>query len=219
MSPVRPGPVPPGGAYVVLGGGGHARVVIEALRASGLTVVGLTDADPALAGRLIGGVRVLGGDDAVAAFAPATTMLANGLGNVASRTSSGLAMRARLFERFEAAGYAFPALNHPSAVVASDAELGCGAQIMAGAIVQAGARIGRNALINSRALVEHDCQVGAHVHVAPGAILCGGVRIGARSHIGAGAIILQNVAVGADVVVAAGAVVARDASDCAFVGR
>ena len=81
-------------------------------------------------------------------------------------------------------------ISHVSAAIASDATLGDGAQVMAGAVIQPAARIGRNVLVNTRAVVEHDCVVGDHAHVAPGAVLCGGVSIGESAHIGAGAVIL-----------------------------
>lgn len=206
-------------SIIVLCAGGHARVVTEALRCAGWTVLGLTDSNPSLYGRHVGGVPVLGPDDLLDGFDRATTHLANGCGNTVDRTSAGLGPRWRLFERFHAMGFRFPAVRHPGAIVASDAVLDEGAQVMAGAVVQPAASIGRNVIVNSRALVEHDCHIGPHTHIAPGALLCGGVRVGAASHVGAGAVILQNVVVGDGVVIAAGSVVTRDVpSDTRVIG-
>jgi UDP-perosamine 4-acetyltransferase len=133
--------------------------------------------------------------------------LANGLGNRASRSGSGLAARRELFGRFAALGYTFPVITHAAAVIASDASLGDGAQVMAGAIIQPAARIGRNVLVNTRAVVER-CQVGDHSHIAR----CGAVwrRAVGEAHVGAGAVVLGGLSVGAGAVVAAGAVITKN---------
>ena len=205
-------------SLIVLCAGGHARVVIEALLSRGIRPAAVTDSDAARVGQSVGGIPITGPDEDIFGMDANSVELANGLGNRASRADSGLSGRRALFERFAAAGYRFPVISHASAVIASDAALGDGAQIMAGAVVQSAARIGRNVLVNSRALVEHDCRIGDHAHVAPGAVLCGGVSVGESVHVGAGAVILVGVNVGAGAVIAAGAVVARNVAPGAFAG-
>jgi sugar O-acyltransferase (sialic acid O-acetyltransferase NeuD family) len=203
-------------SLIVLCAGGHARVVIEALLSRGIRPAAVTDSDAARIGQSVGGVPITGPDQDVLKMDARSVELANGLGNRASRGDSGLSGRRALFDRFAAAGYRFPVIAHASAVIASDASLGDGAQIMAGAVVQPAARIGRNVLVNSRAVVEHDCRLGDHAHVAPGAVLCGGVSVGESAHIGAGAVLLVGINVGAGAVVAAGAVVTRNVAPGAF---
>jgi sugar O-acyltransferase (sialic acid O-acetyltransferase NeuD family) len=205
-------------SLIVLCAGGHARVVIEALLSRGTRPNGVTDRDSARVGTLIGGVPITGPDEDILKMRTDEVELVNGLGNRASRSSSGLSARRELFDRFVALGYAFPVISHVSAVIASDASLGDGAQVMAGAIIQPAARLGRNVLVNSRAVVEHDCQVGEHAHIAPGAVLCGGVLVGECAHVGAGAVVLGGVSVGAGAVVAAGAIVAKNVEAGAFAG-
>jgi sugar O-acyltransferase (sialic acid O-acetyltransferase NeuD family) len=205
-------------SLVVLCAGGHARVVIEALRSRGARPTAVTDRDSTRVGSFLGGIPIIGSDEDILAMKADSVELANGLGNRASRSSPGLAGRRELFGRFAALGYAFPVISHLSAVIASDVSPGEGAQVMAGAIIQPGARIGRNVLVNTRAVVEHDCQIGDHCHIAPGAVLCGGVSVGEGTHVGAGAIILGGVNLGAGSVVAAGTVVARDVAAGAFAG-
>lgn len=171
-------------SVIVLCAGGHARVVIEALLSRGIRPAAVIDRDAARVGEAIGGVPIRGSDDDVMKTAVDTVELANGLGNRASRTNSGLSGRRALFGRFAAMGYKFPVIAHAAAVIASDVQLGDGAQVMAGAVIQPAARIGQNVLVNTRAVVEHDCVVGDHAHVAPGAVLCGGCR-SARASISA----------------------------------
>lgn len=205
-------------SLIVLRAGGHARVVIEALLSRGICPAAVTDTDAARVGESVGGIPITGSDDDVLKMGVDAVELANGLGNRASRADSGLSSRRALFGRFSALGYRFPAIAHASSVIASDARLGDGVQVMAGAIVQPASRIGQNTLVNTRAVVEHDCVVGDHVHIAPGAVLCGGVSVGESAHIGAGAVLLVGIKVGAGAIVAAGAVIAKDVAAGAFAG-
>jgi sugar O-acyltransferase (sialic acid O-acetyltransferase NeuD family) len=205
-------------SLVVLCAGGHARVIIEALRSCGIDPFALTDRDPSRKGSIMCGIKIIGTDEQVTAMAAGEIELANGLGNRTARSDSGLGARRALFERFCALGYSFPVIAHAASTVASDAELKAGAQIMAGALVQSGARVGYNVIVNTGAIVEHDCRVGDHAHIAPGAVLCGGVAVAEEAHIGAGAVVLNGLSVGRGAVVAAGAVVTTDVGERGFAG-
>jgi UDP-perosamine 4-acetyltransferase len=187
---------------IVLGSGGHARVLLEALSAGGRPVLGVLTLDRALWGDRLLGVPVLGGDERLAEHPPATIDLVNGVGSTGDP-----AARIAAQERAAAAGYRFSAVVHPSAVVSPSATIDAGAQVLAGAVVQAGARIREGAILNTRASVDHDGDVGAFAHIAPGAVLCGDVKIGRGSHVGAGAVVIQSLAIGAGALVAAGSVV------------
>lgn len=197
---------------IVLGAGGHAKVLVDALNSAGLPVRGITDASPAKAGSVVLGVPVLGGDKKVLAFAPEVVHLVNGIGSVRVST-----LRRKIYDDFKNRGYFFARVVHASAIVAPDAVLAEGAQIMAGVVLQTGCRIGENAIINTRAAVDHDCRIGAHVHISPGVTLCGNVEVGEGSHIGAGATVIQGVRIGRNCMVAAGAVVIGDIPDGATV--
>jgi UDP-perosamine 4-acetyltransferase len=190
---------------VVLGGGGHARVLLDLIgRAGGLVAKAILDPDPSLIGRMILGVPVVGDDAALDAFPPNRVLLVNGVGSVRDTGA-----RRDLFLRCRDLGYRFATLVHPTAVLATGVALGEGAQVLAGAVVNTGARLGENCIVNTAAVVEHDCIVGAHVHVATGAVLAGGVTLGEGVHVGAGATVIQGITVGAGAVIGAGAVVVR----------
>src|SRR5881392_1982154 len=107
-------------SLIVLGAGGHARVVIEALLSRGQRPSAVTDRDSARIGTLCGGISIIGPDEDVLKMKIDQVQLANGLGNRASRSDSGLSARRDLFARFAALGYAFPVIAHASAVIASD---------------------------------------------------------------------------------------------------
>lgn len=190
---------------LVLGGGGHAKPVIETLRATGAEPVGFLDDAPREA---VLGVPCLGPIAALRAGSAQAAVIA--IGDNATRL--------RLAALCRAAGLALPPLIHPAALVSASATIGEGAQVMARAVIGAEARLGALALVNTGAIVEHDAAIGEAAHVAPGAVLCGFVRVGARALIGAGAVLRPGVAVGADAVVAPGAAVAEDVADGARVG-
>jgi sugar O-acyltransferase (sialic acid O-acetyltransferase NeuD family) len=187
---------------IVLGAGGHARVVIDALRAVGATILGVVA--PPTATR-IQGVDLLGDDDVIDRFATDRVSLANGLGSVERPVQ-----RRAIYERFKARGYQFATIRHPFSSVAADASLGEGAQIMAGAVVQSGAAIGANVIVNTRASIDHDCKIGDHCHIAPGVTVSGSVLVGTGVHVGTGATIIQGIQIGDGATVGAGAVVVRD---------
>jgi UDP-perosamine 4-acetyltransferase len=192
---------------LVLGAGGHARPVIEALHATGAEIIGLLD--DAEGGPLLGVPR-LGPVAALSGFAAA------GLGAVVAIGDN--ATRARLAAQCRAHGLALPALVHPAALVSPSARIAEGAQVMARAVIGPLAAIGALALVNTGAIVEHDATVEDAAHVAPGAVLCGFVRIGARALVGAGATVRPGVAVGADARIASGAAVAFAVPSGATVG-
>lgn len=190
---------------IVVGAGGHARVLIDALQRAGAHIAFATDADPSKQGQTLLGVVVRGGDEAIAAHGRDQVLLAIGVGSMGNDVT-----RRAIFEWFETRGYRFATVVHPAATIARDVTLLDGAQVMAGAVVQTGTWIGRNAILNTRAGVDHDCRIGDHAHIAPGATICGGVELGEGAFVGAGACVIQAVRIGAGSVIGAGAVVVRD---------
>lgn len=195
-------------SVIIIGGGGHAKVLVQALLASAAPIAGIVDADPTMAGTVVLGIPVLGDDSHLEGLWAAEVRLVNGVGSVGLPEG-----RQAVFERFKSRGFSFAAVAHPSAVISSEVEIGEGAQVMAGAVIQPGCRIGCNSIVNTRASIDHDCVLGNHVHVAPGVTLSGGVTIGSGSHIGTGATVIQGIMIGERVTVAAGAVVVRDLPD------
>lgn len=192
----------------MVGAGGHARAILDALQnsAAPLEAVALTDPDCELHGNHLDGVEIVGDDDAL------TDLLAQGVrgacigvGGTADNWP-----RAVIYERLVAAGFELPPIVHGFAHVASSARLGPGVVVLAGAIVGAGTTVGDDVIVGANATVEHGCWVGDHVHLASGCILGGDVTIGSGAHIGLGATVLQGRLIGERAVVGAGAVVTHD---------
>ena len=192
---------------LIIGTGGHAKVLADALLASGRQVLGFTakktwNGEPT---ELLPGLKVLGTDAVLRDYAVEDVELVNGLGGV---DCSGL--RRRLQERLEANGWHFSGVRHPAALVSPFTYVSAGVQLLAACVVQAGARIGTGSIVNTAAVVEHDSVLDEYVHVAPRAIICGATHVGCNSHVGAGAIVRQGLQLGPDTLVGVGAVVVKD---------
>lgn len=198
---MRGGPPP----VVILGAGGHARVLLAALASTGVVVRGCVAPVAPTGSWPVERVPYLGDDPVVWEIDPNEVLLVNGIGSTGD-----LGPRRRVFEAARKRGFRFINIVHKMTYVCTEARLDEGAQIMAGAVVQTGVTVGTNSIVNSGAVVDHDCSIGAHCHVASGACLSGGVRLGDQVHVGTGASIIQNVSVGDGAVVGAGAVVIRD---------
>lgn len=195
---------------VVIGGGGHAKVVIEAARASGLwDVVGVVDASPSAAPCL--GVPVLGGDEIL------PRLLAEGIAS-AVLALGGNALRERLGRHALDLGFELPAIIHPSALISPSAKIGKGVVVMARAVVGTETTVSDLAIVNTGAVLDHDNVLGRAAHVAPGCALAGNVSVGDRSLVGVGTAVRPLIRIGADVVVGAGSVIVADIPDGAFVG-
>jgi len=190
---------------LLLGGGGHAKCVIDAMREWRLYapagVLDLTERK----GDTVLGVKIIGSDADLPAFYKRGLRLAF----VTLGSTGDPARRIALWELAEKAGFKFPNIIHPAAIVSEHARLGEGVYIGPGVIVNAGAAIGDGCIINSGAIVEHDCRLGNFVHLAPGAVLSAGVTVGDRSHIGTGCCTAQYLTIGEDTVVGAGSVVVK----------
>ena len=167
---------------VLVGAGGHAKGVVEALRASGGKVVTYIDRVPA---NWLDARR----EESDEAVEPSVGALVFGLGGM---TPDALAIRLALFERYRSRGFSAEPIVHSAGWVGTSARLGVGTVVLAGAVVQPGVQIGQAVIVNSGAIIEHDSTVGDGTHVAPGAIVLGGCRVGSCCMIGAGSVILPG---------------------------
>lgn len=192
-------------ALVILGAGGHGRVVAETAQAAGLTVMGFLDEDPARFAERPLGLPVLGRTDLLESDQCAADAIALGVGRNA--------VRLVLWQRFEHSRRKLPTIIHPRAWCSPSAVVGAGSVVMANATVQTSCRIGAAAIINTNASVDHDSLLGDGVHISPGAHLAGNVTVGEGTHIGIGASVIEGVRIGAGCLIAAGAVVVRDVPD------
>jgi len=188
---------------VGVGAGGHAKVLLDAVRAgTAHEVVGLVAPERTT----VLGLPVLGGDELLPALrAEGVEGAFIGIGE--------LRARCRLFAHLQELRFTLVPIIHPDATVSCSVQLAPGLAVLAQAVLNPDVRLGVNVIVNTAAVVEHDCALGDHVHVAPRAVLCGGVVVGKNSHVGAGAVVREGIVLGRNVMVGAGAVVVRNVAD------
>jgi sugar O-acyltransferase (sialic acid O-acetyltransferase NeuD family) len=195
---------------LILGAGGHAKVVAETALASGhYSEVAFLDDRCSGTDQLpsVLGFPVLG------PLELALDLIHREEFAAASVAFGNATARLNWIEQLDAAGYAVPVLIHPTAMVSPSARLGSGSVVFAQAAVQSLSTIGVGAILNTGCSVDHDAQLAHGVHICPGARLAGEVQVGSRSWIGIGASVIQQVRIGSDVTVGAGASVVRDLPD------
>lgn len=191
---------------VFLGGGGHARVLIDLVRIiDKYEIAGILDLR-LKKGTTVLDIPVLGGDDILAdIFNDGVKTACIAVGSVIDN-----GIRCRLYGIAKQIGFTISTLIHPNAFVSGESTIAQGVQVMAGAIIQTNTFVDENSIINTGAIIEHDCKIGKHVHICPGVVISGGCSIDEGVFIGAGATVIQGVRVGNNCMVAAGAVVIKD---------
>ncbi len=192
-------------SLVLVGGGGHASDVLQAVEAVNAArptydVVGILADDEVDPRRFVGrGLGHLGCIDDVAAVDAAYVLC---LGWPWTRD----AVARRLGER----GKPAPPIIHPSADVGVGVELGPGSVVLGHAHLSPFVRFGAHALVSYGATVGHDTSFGDHASVMPNAAVSGGVTGGHGVLVGTGAVVREGVCLGDGVRIGAGAAVVHD---------
>jgi sugar O-acyltransferase (sialic acid O-acetyltransferase NeuD family) len=191
---------------IIVGAGGHGKVVADIAAALGYKNIVFVDARwPQLSQVLVWPVIAASIPDD---FGDAHVAVAIG-DNVA---------RYETFTTLQERGASMPQLVHPFATVSRHARLGSGVVVAAGAVVAVNVHVGDACIVNTLASVDHDCILGSAVHVSPGAHLAGNVRVGNRSWIGMGSNVREGLEIGSDAVIGAGSAVISSVADHSRVG-
>ena len=191
-------------SVLIIGAGGHGKVVADAALRSGRTIVGFLD-DRADQISMIIGIPVLGPVASLDARGNQFSQVIVAVGDAHKRME--------LIERLLGLGLKIPVIVDPSAVISRFATLAAGTVVLAQAAVNAGARIGMGVIVNTGATVDHDSVLGDGVHICPGVHLGGNVVVQRTSWIGVGSSVRQGICVGTNVTVGAGSVVVSDVAD------
>ena len=201
LSPMTLSEVKP---IIVLGAGGHAKVLVSILKRLDRKIIGVTDRFPDLKADVLG-VSIIGDDREIIEFKPDQIDLVNGVG----MTKPGQSVRHQLAKEMRSLGFNFIQVIDPSAFIAPEAILEDGVQVMSTAVIQPGVIIRRDSIINSGAQVDHDSVVGEGSHLCPSSVLAGSVQVGKMTMIGTGSVIIPEVVVGDSQMVKAGMVVTK----------
>jgi len=191
---------------LILGAGGHAKMVIEAARSQGLyepTVCLGSDANDPLS---VLGVRVAPEtDDTLRALLSEMRFAFVAIGS--NR------LRRKLSCKLEDLGYTLATIVANGAWLSPSARVGAGSVLLPRSAVGADASLGKGCIINTCSSVDHDCWLGDWVHIAPGSHLGGKVQVGEESFLGVGCSVIPEKRIGSRTTLGSGAVVVRDIPD------
>lgn len=186
---------------LIVGAGGHGKVVADILLLSGVNLLGFLDDDPQATGSERLGLPVLGRIDEYACHAPDGLVLGIGSNRV----------RQAIVQRLgQEASHLWLNAIHPRAIVAESAILGKGVVIAAQAVVNPDTILGDHVIINTSSSVDHDCRINDFAHIAPGSHLAGGVIVEEGASLGIGTSVIPGVRIGQWAIVGAGSLVLHD---------
>ena len=174
---------------IIIGAGGHAKVIADIIEKSGDEVVGFLDDNKENGATVIKNYKVIGGSNN--RFAMAITKE-----NVEFVIAIGDNQKRK--EISNSPNLKFYTAIHPSAQIGLDVRIEEGTVIMA------------NSCINSSAIIEHDNIIEDYVHISPNATLGGTVKIGESTHVGIGSIVKNNITICKNCTIGAGAVVVKN---------
>lgn len=186
---------------VIIGAGGHAKVIADIIKKSGDTIVGFLDDNKKIGEHIILNYKVIG--------------------NLADRISISksnpdyefiiaIGDNKKREEISHSPNLKFYTAIHPSAQIGLDVEIQEGTVIMANACINSSAKIGKHCIINTGAIIEHDNIIEDFVHISPNVALGGTVKIGKSTHVGIGSTIKNNITICENCKIGAGAVVVKN---------
>lgn len=182
---------------IIIGAGGHSKVVADIVRALGDIVVGFLD-DSFDGEREFYGSKIIGNVDSYSVYAKDCQFVI-AIGNNSVRDKISNKLNCQWYTGI-----------HPSAIISKSASVGNGTVIMPNAVVNADAKIGEHVIINTGSIVEHDCVVGNYTHIAPKSVVCGASHIGSYVWLGTGSTVSNLVHICDNVLLGAGGVVVKD---------
>lgn len=148
---------------VIIGSGGHAKVVCDAILAQNEYVMnGFVDISLDVGTVVINGYQVIAHQNNLESLKSQVDFFIVAIGNNKIREEV-YNFAKKILE---------PAIViHPSAVIGSDVKIGAGSVVLANAVVNASASIGENVIVNARVVVDHDCIVENNIHLAIGTMV------------------------------------------------
>lgn len=180
---------------VIIGAGGHAKVIAEIVLKSRDNVIGFLDDNLDLQNKIIYlDKKVIGTTSSIEKYKNYYFII--GIGNNFIREKIDKNNKLKLYTAI-----------HPSAIIAQDVEIGEGTVIMPGVVINPGTKIGKNSIINTSVSIDHDNTICDYVHISPGSHLAGTVTIKENTWLCTGVIVKNNITIEKNNIIGAGGVV------------
>ncbi len=188
---------------IVLGAGGHAKVIIDILSQRKIKILGVATLNNSKIENHE--FKNFTDEEVIANFDSEEINLVNGLGSLPNDNK-----RYELSKKYLDSGFKFISITHTSSIISKNTKILDGAQIMAGAIIGPGTNIGEGTIVNSQSSIDHDCEIKNYSHICPGVVCSGNVRVGSFVHISTGVSIINNINIGDNSIIYPGVTLVKD---------
>ena len=162
-----------GKSLLIIGAGGHGKVVAEVAAACGYDNISFLDDNRE---------EAIGKINEMKAFCNQFANAFVGIGNTQFRN--------KMIKELLEIGYEVPVLVHPTAYVSKTAKISAGTVVEPLAIVNTNSVIGKGCIVSVGANVDHDTVLEDCVHVNAGAIVKAGAHVEENRKLEAGEVIL-----------------------------
>lgn len=186
---------------VIIGAGGHAKVIADIVEKSKDILVGFLDDNIEKGKNVICNYKVIGKIEECLEIKKQNNNIEFIIGIGSNEIRKEIVNKYRL---------KYYTALHPSAQIGLDVKIEKGTVVMANACINSGVKIGQHSIINTGAIIEHDNIIENYVHISPNVALGGTVKIGENTHVGISAVVKNNISICSDSTIGAGAVVVNN---------
>ncbi len=190
---------------IVLGSGGHAKVVIDILNLMpNIQIIGVTS-NSIEKGNSFFGYPVIGNDEEIIKYDPLTHSIAMGLGGYRNND-----LRVQAYNYVKNIGFSFINTIHPSAIISKKIKMGEGITIFPGVIINTDVEINNNVIIATGSSIDHETIIQKNTLISAGVTIGAYSIIGEECLIALGSKIISGINIANNTLVGAGAVVVKD---------
>lgn len=192
---------------VILGTNGNCVDMLDTIDcindAEGRTVyecVGFLDDSPALQGKALCGIEILGPLSAASVLSDC--YFVNGIGS-----PTNYMRKDAIIEKTGIAPERFATIVHPSAKVSKTARIGLGTVVFENVAITSRVTIGNHVIILPNSVISHDVVIGDYTCITGGVCISGGTQVGRLCYLGTNCSIIGSITIGDGSLVGMGSVV------------
>lgn len=193
---------------IVIGSGGHAKVVIDILHEMNSAEIHGIISPSLPSGTNFFGYKILGDDEILKKLSCSEYLIAMGIGGFRDNN-----LRTNLYLKIKNEGFSFINPIHPKAIISRSSIIGESVTIFPGAIINTEVNIGNNSIIATGASIDHETTIGDNVLISAGVTIGAYVNIKDNALLALGSKVVSGIIVGEKSLVAAGAVVVNNVDD------
>ena len=148
---------------VIIGAGGHGKVVCDAIIAQGeYNVAGFVDDTLAVGDMITSKYKVIATQNNIHSLNNVVDYFIVAIGNNQVREKAYNTSKQ----------YFKPAtVIHPSAVIGSNVKIGTGTIVLANAVINSSSNVGENTIVNTGVIIDHDSIIGNHIRLSIGTLV------------------------------------------------